>query len=139
MLVLHSSEVLRLSEENDYVKRHEFERSNGKIYERINQTDKQIIALNGKIDTQNAIQEKNYQSQERSEKHLEKISGEITNFKDGFNEVKNQVDKHSDELDKINATVSDKQKWNVGIVTAIISGIFALLATAMQLAPLMFK
>lgn len=128
-----------MSEENDYVKRHEFERSNGKIYERINQTDKQIIALNGKIDTQNAIQEKNYQSQERSEKHLEKISGEITNFKDGFNEVKNQVDKHSDELDKINATVSDKQKWNVGIVTAIISGIFALLATAMQLAPLMFK
>ena len=97
-----------MSEENDYVKRHEFERSNGKIYERINQTDKQIIALNGKIDTQNAIQEKNYQSQERSEKHLEKISGEITSFKDGFNEVKNQVDKHSDELDKINATVSDK-------------------------------
>jgi chromosome segregation ATPase len=128
-----------LSEENDYVKRHEFERSNGKIYERINQTDKQIIALNGKIDTQNAIQEKNYQSQERSEKHLEKISGEITSFKDGFNEVKNQVDKHSDELDKINATVSDKQKWNVGIATAIISGIFALLGTAMQLAPLIFK
>lgn len=128
-----------MSEENDYVKRHEFERSNGKIYERINQTDKQIIALNGKIDTQNAIQEKNYQSQERSEKHLEKISGEITSFKDGFNEVKNQVDKHSDELDKINATVSDKQKWNVGIATAIISGIFALLATAMQLAPLIFK
>lgn len=136
---MHSSEVLRLSEENDYVKRHEFERSNGKIYERINQTDKQIIALNGKIDTQNAIQEKNYQSQERSEKHLEKISGEITSFKDGFNEVKNQVDKHSDELDKINATVSDKQKWNVGIATAIISGIFALLGTAMQLAPLIFK
>lgn len=136
---MHSSEVLRLSEENDYVKRHEFERSNGKIYERINQTDKQIIALNGKIDTQNAIQEKNYQSQERSEKHLEKISGEITSFKDGFNEVKNQVDKHSDELNKINATVSDKQKWNVGIATAIISGIFALLGTAMQLAPLIFK
>lgn len=128
-----------MSEENDYVKRHEFERSNGKIYERINQTDKQIIALNGKIDTQNAIQEKNYQSQERSEKHLEKISGEITSFKDGFNEVKKQVDKHSDELDKINATVSDKQKWNVGIATAIISGIFALLGTAMQLAPLIFK
>ena len=128
-----------MSEENDYVKRHEFERSNGKIYERINQTDKQIIALNGKIDTQNAIQEKNYQSQERSEKHLEKISGEITSFKDGFNELKNQVDKHSDELDKINATVSDKQKWNVGIATAIISGIFALLGTAMQLAPLIFK
>lgn len=128
-----------MSEENDYVKRHEFERSNGKIYERINQTDKQIIALNGKIDTQNAIQEKNYQSQERSEKHLEKISGEVTSFKDGFNEVKNQVDKHSDELDKINATVSDKQKWNVGIATAIISGIFALLGTAMQLAPLIFK
>ncbi|MCI2898630.1 hypothetical protein FH128_01615 [Staphylococcus hominis] len=128
-----------MSEENDYVKRHEFERSNGKIYERINQTDKQIIALNGKIDTQNAIQEKNYQSQERSEKHLEKISGEITSFKDGFNEVKNQVDKHSDELNKINATVSDKQKWNVGIATAIISGIFALLGTAMQLAPLIFK
>ena len=55
---LHSSEVLRLSEENDYVKRHEFERSNRRIYDRINQTDKQIIALNGKIDTQNAIQEK---------------------------------------------------------------------------------
>ena len=131
--------MLRLSEENDYVKRHEFERSNGKIYERINQTDKQIIVLNGKIDTRNAIQEKNYQSQERSEKHLEKISGEITSLKDGFNEVKNQVDKHSDELDKINATVSDKQKWNVGIATAIISGIFALLGTAMQLAPLIFK
>ena len=132
--------VWRLSEKEDkYVLRSEWLHNTGKIYERINQTDKQIIALNGKIDTQNAIQEKNYQSQERSEKHLEKISGEITSFKDGFNEVKNQVDKHSDELSKINATASDKQKWNVGIATAIISGIFALLATAMQLAPLIFK
>ena len=127
-----------MSEENDYVKRHEFERSNGKIYERINQTDKQIIALNGKIDTQNAIQEKTI-NHRNVLKTLRKISGEITSFKDGFNEVKNQVDKHSDELDKINATVSDKQKWNVGIATAIISGIFALLGTAMQLAPLIFK
>ena len=47
-------------------------------------------------------------------KTLRKISGEITSFKDGFNEVKNQVDKHSDELDKINATVSDKQNGMLG-------------------------
>ena len=47
-----------MSNENDYIKRHEFERSNGKIYERINQTDRKLVELSGKIDTQNAIQEK---------------------------------------------------------------------------------
>lgn len=49
-----------MSNENDYIKRHEFERSNGKIYERINQTDRKLVELSGKIDTQNAIQEKTF-------------------------------------------------------------------------------
>lgn len=128
-----------MSNENDYIKRHEFERSNGKIYERINETDRKLVELSGKIDTQNAIQEKNFQSQERSEKHLEKISGEISKVKDGFNDVKNKVDRHTEELNRINKTVGDKQKWNIGIATAIVTGIFGFLSAAMQLAPVIFK
>ena len=58
--VVLASEVPSMSNENDYIKRHEFERSNGKIYERINQTDRKLVELSGKIDTQNAIQEKTF-------------------------------------------------------------------------------
>ena len=76
-----------MSNENDYIKRHEFERSNGKIYERINQTDRKLVELSGKIDTQNAIQEKLSISRTFRET-FRKISGEISKVKDGFNDVK---------------------------------------------------
>ena len=68
-----------------------------------------------------------------------KISGEISKVKDGFNDVKNKVDRHTEELNRINKTVGDKQKWNIGIATAIVTGIFGLLSAAMQLAPVIFK
>ena len=35
--------------------------------------------------------------------------------------------------------MGDKQKWNIGIATAIVTGIFGLLSAAMQLAPVILN
>lgn len=64
--------------EDKYVLRHEWERSRGKLNERINEvgnkhTDNFNSLLN-KVDRQTLLQEKAFESQSRSEKHLEKMS-----------------------------------------------------------------
>ena len=63
-------------DENKYVLRHEWERSRGKINERINEVDKKhtdnFNGLLNKVDRQTLLQEKAFESQSRSEKHLEK-------------------------------------------------------------------
>lgn len=65
-------------DENKYVLRHEWERSRGKINERINEVDKKhtdnFNGLLNKVDRQTLLQEKSFESQARSEKHLEKMS-----------------------------------------------------------------
>lgn len=139
MVLLHFLEVWRLPNENDYIKRHEFERSQGKLYERINQTDRALTELSGKVDKQNALQQKSFESQERQEKSLERIVDGFDSFKEDFNGVKYEVKGHGLELERINKSIGDKQRWNVGIISAIIAGITTLLAGALQLAPLIFK
>ena len=68
-------EWLALSENDEkYVLRHEWERNNGKIYERINENDRKqteaINNLNSKVDKQTLIQEQTYESQKKQESHL---------------------------------------------------------------------
>ena len=77
--------VLKLSEKDDkYVLRSEWLHNTGKIYERINENDRKHLeaynSLNSKIERQTGLQEKQFESQERQEKHLEKISDVVESF-----------------------------------------------------------
>ena len=65
-----------VGKEDKYVLRSEWLHNTGKIYERINENDRKHLeaynSLNSKIERQTGLQEKQFESQERQEKHLEK-------------------------------------------------------------------
>ena len=133
-----SMEVWRLSEKEDkYVLRTEWIQNTGKIYEKINENDRKHIEAYGTLDKrlekQTGLQEKQFESQERLEKHLEKISSVIE-----FTDVKYTVKSHETQLENINKSISDKQKGNVQVVVALISGGCAIIAAAFGLASVIF-
>ncbi|MDS4009746.1 hypothetical protein RJC26_12420, partial [Staphylococcus capitis] len=83
-------------------------------------------------------QEKQFESQERQEKHLEKISDVVERFGDEFKDVQYTVRSHDTQLKNINKSISDKQKGNVQVVVALISGGCAIIAAAFGLASVIF-
>lgn len=131
--------------ENDekYVLRHEWERNTGKIYERINENDRKhteaISSLNNKVDKQTVIQEQTYESQKKQESHLEKICDKMTDFVSEVNDLRYEVKGHDEQIKSFSQILTKKQTFNVGIATAIVTGIFGLLSAAIGLAPILFK
>lgn len=135
--------VLKLSEKDDkYVLRSEWLHNTGKIYERINENDKKHLeaynSLNSKIERQTGLQEKQFESQERQEKHLEKISDVVESFGDEFKDVQYTVRSHDTQLEQINKSISEKQKGNVQVVVALIGGGTSIIVAAVGLAKILF-
>lgn len=132
-----------MSEKDDkYVLRSEWLHNTGKIYERINENDKKHLeaynSLNSKIERQTGLQEKQFESQERQEKHLEKISDVVESFGDEFKDVQYTVRSHDTQLEQINKSISEKQKGNVQVVVALIGGGTSIIAAAVGLAKILF-
>lgn len=125
-----------------FVLREEFLDSNGKIYNKINENDKkhteELKDLNNKVDKQIIYQEKAFESQERSEKHLEKLSETMSNFGREFTDVKYQVKDHTKQLETFSEVIKEKQGYNVKIIVAIISGIASVLVGALGFAAAFF-
>lgn len=135
--------VLKLSEKDDkYVLRSEWLHNTGKIYERINENDRKHLeaynSLNSKIERQTGLQEKQFESQERQEKHLEKISDVVESFGNEFKDVQYTVRSHDTQLEQINKSISEKQKGNVQVVVALIGGGTSIIAAAVGLAKILF-
>ena len=135
--------VLKLSEKDDkYVLRSEWLHNIGKIYERINENDKKHLeaynSLNSKIERQTGLQEKQFESQERQEKHLEKISDVVESFGNEFKDVQYTVRSHDTQLEQINKSILEKQKGNVQVVVALIGGGTSIIAAAVGLAKILF-
>lgn len=131
-----------MSDENKYVLRHEWESARGKIYEKINENDRKhteaLNSLEKTVDRQTILQERSFESQERSEKHLEKLNTTMENFGRDFNDVRYKVQSHDEKLQSVQSIISDKQKGNVQITTAIISGVFMVIVAAIGLAQYIF-
>ncbi len=70
--------------EDKYVLKHEWQESNGKINEKMNRIDnkhtKNYTDLLNRIDKQTILQEKSFESQSKSEQHLEKISTSLSDM-----------------------------------------------------------
>ena len=135
--------VLKLSEKDDkYVLRSEWLHNTGKIYERINENDRKHLeaynSLNSKIERQTGLQEKQFESQERQEKHLEKISDVVEGFGNEFKDVQYTVRSHDTQLEQINKSILEKQKGNVQVVVALIGGGTSIIAAAVGLAKILF-
>lgn len=129
-------------EEDKYVLRSEWLHNTGKIYERINENDRKHLeaynSLNSKIERQTGLQEKQFESQERQEKHLEKISDVVESFGNEFKDVQYTVRSHDTQLEQINKSISEKQKGNVQVVVALIGGGTSIIAAAVGLAKILF-
>ncbi|HDG7360138.1 TPA: hypothetical protein PFQ79_002624, partial [Staphylococcus pseudintermedius] len=73
-----------MNDDNKFVLRHEWENSRGKIYEKINENDRKhteaLNKLEKTVDRQVLLQERAFESQERSEKHLETLNETMLKF-----------------------------------------------------------
>ncbi|WP_449126462.1 hypothetical protein [Staphylococcus chromogenes] len=131
-----------MPDENKYVLRHEWENARGKIYEKINENDRKhteaLNKLEKTVDRQTLLQERSFESQERSEKHLEKLNNTMEIFGNDFTDVKYKVQSHDEKLKSVQGIMSEKQKGNVQITTAIISGVFMVIVAAIGLAQYLF-
>lgn len=96
-------------DENKYVLRHEWERSRGKINERINEVDKKhtdnFNGLLNKVDRQTLLQEKSFESQARSEKHLEKMSESLATVGTRVTDLEYATKNHEKEIKDLQGTV----------------------------------
>lgn len=134
--------MLTLPEEDKYVLRHEWIDSNGRLREKINQNEikhtKEISELNNKVDRQTTIQQQSYESQERSEKHLEKLNDTMTNVGSEMTEIKYTVKNHDEKINSIQGTIDTKQKGSVQIIVATIGAIGVVVAAAFGFAQVFF-
>ncbi|MHD0382801.1 hypothetical protein BU021_12935 [Staphylococcus simulans] len=127
---------------NEYLAKHEFEAAKNKIYERINDNDRKhteaINTLEKTVNRQISLQERSFESQERSEKHLEKLSGTMERLGDEVIDIKYKVKSHDDTLHNVQSVISEKQKGNTQIGVAIISGVVAVIVAAFGFAQVFF-
>lgn len=131
--------------ENDdrYVLRHEWERGQGKTYEKINEVDRKhtesIAALNNKVDRQTVLQEKAFESQTRSEKHLEKISESMGNMGKRVNDLEYETKTNMKELSTVKQDIDTKKTGNTQIIVAWIGILGPVIVAAIGLAQLFFR
>ncbi|UXR29824.1 hypothetical protein MUA73_10440 [Staphylococcus simulans] len=127
---------------SEYLAKHEFEAAKNKIYERINDNDRKhteaINTLEKTVNRQISLQERSFESQERSEKHLEKLSGTMERLGDEVIDIKYKVKSHDDTLHNVQSVISEKQKGNTQISVAIISGVVAVIVAAFGFAQVFF-
>lgn len=130
-------------DDNKFLQKHEFEAAKNKIYERINDNDRKhtdaINSLEKTVDRQISVQERSFESQERSEKHLEKLSGTMERLGDEVVDIKYKVKTHDDKLLSVQGAITEKQKGNAAITGYIISGIFAVIVAAIGFAQVFFS
>ncbi|PTJ14043.1 hypothetical protein [Staphylococcus simulans] len=131
-----------MADDNKYLAKHEFEAAKNKIYERINDNDRKhteaINTLEKTVNRQISLQERSFESQERSEKHLEKLSGTMERLGDEVIDIKYKVKSHDDTLHNVQSVISEKQKGNTQISVAIISGVVAVIVAAFGFAQVFF-
>ncbi len=125
-----------------FVSRKEWMDNTSEIHRKIDENDKrhtsELKDLNNKVDKQIIYQEKAFESQARSEKHLEKLSETMSNFGKEFTDVKYQVKDHTKQLETFSEVIKEKQGYNVKIIVAIISGIATVLTGALGFAAAFF-
>lgn len=107
---------------DDYVRRHEWEKSKGKIHERINDVDNKHVEnynhLLNTVDRQTLLQEKAFESQEKSEKHLENISESLTTVGTRVTELEYETRTHDKDIRGLQSTLAAETKGNRDVLLA---------------------
>ncbi|MGS5040267.1 hypothetical protein ACVDHH_01440 [Staphylococcus saprophyticus] len=106
--------------EDKYVLRHEWENSRGKIHQRINDVDSKHTdnynQLLNKVDQQTLLQQKSFESQEKSEKHLEKISDSLTTVGTRVTDLEYNIKTHDKDIQSLQGTLETEAKGNREVI-----------------------
>lgn len=107
---------------DDFVRRHEWEKSKGKFHERINEVDNKHTAnhneLLRKVDVQTELQKNTFKSQEKSEKHLENISKSLTTVGTRVTELEYETRTHDKDIQGLQGTLAAETKGNRDVLVA---------------------
>lgn len=107
-------------DEDKYVLKHEWEKAKGKIHERINEVDTKhtdnFNNLLNKLDRQTLLQEKAFESQARSEKHLEKMSESLSTVGTRVTDLEYETKSHEKEIKSLQGTVEAEAKGNREVI-----------------------
>ncbi|MDW3928254.1 hypothetical protein [Staphylococcus saprophyticus] len=107
-------------DEDKYVLKHEWEKAKGKIHERINEVDNKhtdnFNNLLNKLDRQTLLQEKAFESQARSEKHLEKMSESLSTVGTRVTDLEYETKSHEKEIKSLQGTVEAEAKGNREVI-----------------------
>ncbi|ANM47012.1 hypothetical protein [Staphylococcus phage vB_SauS_IMEP5] len=126
--------------EDKYVLRHEWERSRGKIHERINDVDNKHVNLHNElrllVTRLNDSNDTLIKSQTTTNETLNKINDNLTGFNDRIKDVEYTSTTTVKRLDSIESSVTERQKGNVQIWVAIIGSIGTIIVGALGLAQL---
>jgi chromosome segregation ATPase len=100
--------------EDKYVLRHEWENSRGKIHQRINDVDSKHTDLHNqllsKVDRQTLLQEKSFESQERSEKHLEKMSESLSTVGTRVTDLEYESKTNKKDIESLQGTLARRRQ-----------------------------
>ncbi|MDU0485547.1 MULTISPECIES: hypothetical protein [Staphylococcus] len=128
--------------DNHFVTRTEWLDNNIKVDKKIDKIDrKHTDALNDlsvKVERQSVLQEQSLVSQQKSEKHLEKLSETMGNFGDKFVDMEYQVKDHSKQLKTVSEAIKQKKNYNATVVGAVITGIFGVIIASIGFAAAFF-
>lgn len=107
-------------DEDKYVLKHEWEKTKAKIHERINEVDNKhtdnFNSLLNKVDRQTLLQEKAFESQARSEKHLEKMSESLSTVGTRVTDLEYETKSHEKEIESLQGTVEAEAKGNREVI-----------------------
>lgn len=131
-----------MAEENKFVLRHEWEKSKGKVHERINEIDNKHMNLhndiNLKVTTMGNLLERISDNGNKTNETLNMTNQILTEQKDQMKDVKYKVETTINRVDNIESSISERQKGNVQIMVAVITTIGTIVVGAFGLAQLFF-
>lgn len=131
-----------MAEENKFVLRHEWEKSKGKVHERINEIDNKHMNLhndiNLKVTTMGNVLERISDNGDKTNETLNMTNQILTEQKDQMKDVKYKVETTINRVDNIESSISERQKGNVQIMVAVITTIGTIVVGAFGLAQLFF-
>lgn len=129
--------------EDKYVLRHEWENSRGKIHQRINDVDSKHTDLHNqllsKVDRQTLLQEKSFESQERSEKHLEKMSESLSTVGTKVTDLEYESKANKKDIESLQGTLREKTKGNTQVIVAWIGVAGVVLPTMISVVAQFFR
>lgn len=128
--------------EDKYVLRHEWEKSKGKIHERINEVDNKHVNLHNDLrllvtrldDSSRTFSD----NQIETNKTLEKINNNVTGLNDRIRDVEYGYETTTQRLGNIESSVDERRKGNVQIWIAVIGSIGVVIAGALTFAQVFF-